>query len=90
MRALGCFVLVVTMGVFMCPVWTHAAEEGAEGGAGGMNADEAARKSSNPLGGKFFIMLNQIDNYFMQGDITGKTRYINTWAFQPVIPIPSI
>jgi hypothetical protein len=52
------------------------------------SADEAARKSSNPLGGDFFILLNQIDNYAMEGDITDKTRWINNWAFQPVMPVP--
>ena len=52
------------------------------------SADEAARQSSNPLGGQFMILLNQIDNYAMQGDITDKTRWINTWALQPVVPIP--
>ncbi len=52
------------------------------------SVDEAARKSSNPLGGDFFILLNQIDNYAMEGDITDKTRWINNWAFQPVVPIP--
>ena len=41
------------------------------------SADEAARKSANPLGGDFFILLNQIDNYAMEGDITDKTRWIN-------------
>jgi len=52
------------------------------------SADEAARQSSNPLGGQFMILLNQFDNYAMQGDITDKTRWINTWALQPVVPIP--
>jgi len=52
------------------------------------SADEAARKSANPLGGDFFILLNQIDNYAMEGDITDKTRWINNWAFQPVMPVP--
>ena len=52
------------------------------------SADEAARQSSNPLGGQFMILLNQFDNYAMQGDITDKTRWINNWAFQPVVPIP--
>ena len=46
------------------------------------SADEAARQSSNPLGGQFMILLNQFDNYAMQGDITDKTRWINTWAIQ--------
>ena len=48
------------------------------------------RPRGNPpiLGGDFFILLNQIDNYAMQGDVTDKTRWINNWAFQPVMPVP--
>lgn len=49
--------------------------------------DEAARQSSNPLGGDFWIILNQFDNYFLQGDLTDDTEHLNTWAIQPVIPI---
>lgn len=52
------------------------------------SADEAARQSSNPLGGDFFILLNQIDNYFLNGDITDSNQNLNVWAIQPVIPIP--
>ena len=52
------------------------------------DADEAARQSSNPLGGDFFIFLNQVDNYFLNGNITDSTKNINTWAMQPVLPIP--
>jgi hypothetical protein len=59
-----------------------------EGGGTFTDMDEAARQSSNPLGGQFWVILNQIDNYFMQGDVTNKTRYVNTWALQPVVPIP--
>ncbi len=51
------------------------------------SADEAARQSSNPLGGDFMILLNQFDNYFLQGDLTDKTRHLNTWSIQPVVPI---
>jgi len=84
--------------------FTQAAQQGAGSGgkgstqnsqvatepAGGTftDADEAARKSSNPLGGDFIILLNQFDNYFMQGDATSDTQHVNTWAIQPVIPIP--
>ena len=50
--------------------------------------DEAARQSSNPLGGRFWIVLNQIDNYFMQGDITDDTENLNVWSLQPVVPVP--
>jgi len=59
-----------------------------EQGSAFSSADEAARQSSNPLGGQFIILLNQIDNYAMQGDVTDKTRWISSWSFQPVVPIP--
>jgi hypothetical protein len=57
-----------------------------EGSLAEQGADELARKSSNPLGGDFWIVLNQIDNYFMEGKATNKIRDINTWALQPVVP----
>jgi hypothetical protein len=65
----------------------EATASSAEGGVF-ESADEAARQSSNPLGGQFMILLNQIDNYFLQGDATSKTRHVNTWSLQPVVPIP--
>lgn len=62
---------------------------GGEGGLGAMSADEIARQSSNPLGGAFWILLNQFDNYYMRGDLVGnRTLWLNTWSFQPVVPIP--
>jgi hypothetical protein len=64
-----------------------AASPPAEDAGAFSSAEEMARQSSNPLGGDFYILLNQFDNYFYQGDITGETRNINTWAVQPVIPI---
>ena len=67
---------------------TDASAATDEQGSAFSSADEAARQSSNPLGGQFIILLNQFDNYAMQGDITDKTRWINTWALQPVVPIP--
>ena len=67
---------------------TDEASTGSEEPSAFSSADEAARQSSNPLGGQFMILLNQFDNYAMQGDITDKTRWINNWAFQPVVPIP--
>ena len=59
------------------------------GGDGGVfaDADEAARKSSNPLGGDFMVLLNQWNVDFLQGDITNKTRHSVTHVFQPVVPI---
>jgi hypothetical protein len=58
------------------------------GGGVFADANEAARKTANPLGGDFIIFLTQWDNYFLDGDITDETRNINTVAIQPVIPIP--
>ncbi len=52
------------------------------------DADEAARQSSNPLGGDFFIFLNQIDNMFLNGDLADKTQNVNVWYTQPVLPFP--
>ena len=57
------------------------------GGPGGMSADEMARQSSNPLGGDFWILLNQFDNFKMTGDIPGTgSRQLHSWSFQPVMP----
>jgi hypothetical protein len=83
--------LVVVM--FLCPIIVSA-EDAATSAADSEESDvftdidEAARKSSNPLGGDFMILLNQIDNYFMEGNITSNLRDVNVWAFQPVVPIP--
>jgi hypothetical protein len=65
--------------------------QGDQQGEGGddlfANADEAARKSSNPLGGDFMVLLNQWNVDFLEGDITDKTRHTVTHVFQPVVPI---
>lgn len=77
------------------PSFPRAAESGAGGSGpdskdlGDMNADQIAKKSANPLGGNFWILLNQVDNYFMDGDITDDTENLDTWSFQPVVPIPA-
>lgn len=62
-------------------------QQGEGGGDVFSNADEAARKSSNPLGGDFMVLLNQWNVDFLQGDITSKTRHAVTHVFQPVVPI---
>lgn len=65
------------------------AQEGAPPGGGGLaslSSSEQARQSSNPLGGDFWIIINQFDNFFLQGDITDDTRHVNLWSVQPVIP----
>ena len=49
--------------------------------------DVAARKSSNPLGGDFMILLNQWNFDFLEGDLSTDTRHAVTHVFQPVIPI---
>ena len=51
------------------------------------NADEAARKSSNPLGGDFMVLLNEWNFDFLEGDITNKTRHSVAHLFQLVLPI---
>ena len=51
------------------------------------NVDEAARQSSNPLGGDFMVLLNQWYFDFQQGDSTDSTRNSITHVVQPVIPI---
>jgi len=78
--------LIVGMALFVCPVTVSA--DGAEEGDVFSDLDAAARKSSNPLGGDFMILLNQIDNYFMEGNITSSHRNLNVWSFQPVVPVP--
>ena len=72
------------------PSWAQD-EGGGEAAAGGdvfADADEAAKQSSNPLGGDFMVWLNQWNLDFLQGDITEDTRNAYTHIFQPVIPIP--
>ena len=49
--------------------------------------DEAARQSSNPLGGAFMILLNEFQLDLSDGDISSETRTTITHVFQPVIPI---
>ena len=65
--------------------------EATQGDQGGgdvfSNADEAARQSSNPLGGDFMILLNQWNVDFQDGDLTDETRHAFTHIFQPVMPI---
>lgn len=51
------------------------------------SAADLARKTSNPLGGDFIMLINQFDNFFLKGDITDDYQNYNNWAFQPVIPI---
>ncbi len=52
------------------------------------DANEAARKTANPLGGDFMILLNQFDNYFLDKKVGSGTPNLNTWSFQPVLPLP--
>jgi hypothetical protein len=99
-RRFGRLASVLSIAVGACLIAASAGAQppgdtggGAPDGAGQeasafSSADEAARQSSNPLGGDFLILLNQFDNYFLDGDITDETRHINTWAIQPVIPLP--
>ncbi|UCE55030.1 MAG: hypothetical protein JSV31_06220 [Desulfobacterales bacterium] len=82
-------ILCATIALTLLSSFNVATALGTETASGTFtNASEAAQKSTNPLGDDFFILLNQIDNYFLQGDATDNIRHLNTWAFQPVIPIP--
>lgn len=71
----------------MFPEADPGGAEAEEGGAFA-SADEAARQSSNPLGGDFMVWINEWDINFNQGDITTETRNTYVHIFQPVIPIP--
>ena len=83
--AVGLIGLIIGIALFMSPLIVSADSEESDVFS---DLDAAARKSSNPLGGDFMILLNQIDNYFMEGNITSTERNLNVWSFQPVIPIP--
>jgi len=63
-----------------------AEEQGEEGAFA--SADEAARQSSNPLGGDFMVWINEWNLNFNEGDITDRTRNSYTHVFQLVVPIP--
>ena len=76
--------LILGMALFLCPVTVSADAEEADVFS---DLDAAARESSNPLGGDFMILLNKIDNYFMEGNITSSLRNVNVWSFQPVVPV---
>ncbi|MGI9350178.1 MAG: hypothetical protein ACR2O3_01335 [Rhizobiaceae bacterium] len=51
------------------------------------DASEAARKTSNPLGGDFMPLINEWTFSFKNGSSTTKQRNGITQIFQPVIPI---
>ena len=74
-------------------LFAQATGQGAAGGTKAAkddvfnNVDEAARQTSNPLGGDFMIILNEWHFDFLEGDITTKTRHSVAHIFQPVIPI---
>ena len=89
--------LALVLNPTMAPAAEKAASPSAAKGSGAAasggdsaftDASAAARDSSNPLGGNFLIILNQFDNYFLEGNATNKARSLNTWSLQPVIPIP--
>lgn len=58
-----------------------------DGVAGGGDASEIARKTSNPLGGDFMVLINEWHYANFSGTITEKDRAILSHIFQPVIPI---
>ncbi len=53
------------------------------------SASELAQKSSNPLGGDFMMVIQQFDNYIMDGDLPGADKQsIHTYTTQPVFSLP--
>jgi hypothetical protein len=60
-----------------------------EAGSGALfeDADEAARQTSNPLGGDFMVLINEWHVDFYDGDLPGADDQESiTHIFQPVIP----
>ena len=71
------------------PTWrmiSQAADSGEQGEALFANADEAARKTSNPLGGDFMVLINEWHYTSLEGDLTNKDRETISHIIQPVIP----
>lgn len=75
-----CLVIALSL-----PAW--AAEGDQPKGDVFSDPEEAARQSSNPLGGDFMIILNEWHLDLLDGDISSETRETVTHVFQPVIPI---
>ncbi len=60
-----------------------------EAGSGALfeDADEAARQTSNPLGGDFMVLINEWNFDFYDGDLPDADDQMSvTHIFQPVIP----
>ena len=86
MTALRIFTFVVTLTVFSFGLLSPAAAQ--EGDL------DLATQTSNPMGGDFMIVLNQIDMIWTEGPLVDNnpaapdTTTINTYVIQPVISAP--
>jgi hypothetical protein len=73
----------------VAPTWrmiSQAADSGEQGKALFANADEAARKTSNPLGGDFMVLINEWHYTSLEGSLSDGSRETISHIFQPVIP----
>ncbi len=71
------------------PTWrviSQTAPEDAGQGALFADADEAARKTSNPLGGDFMVLINEWHYTSLEGSLSDGSRETISHIFQPVIP----
>ncbi|MGI9351421.1 MAG: hypothetical protein ACR2O3_07645 [Rhizobiaceae bacterium] len=59
----------------------------AQDAVGGDDVSEIARKTSNPLGGDFMVLINEWHYANFNGTITTKDRAVISHIFQPVIPL---
>ena len=71
------------------PTWrmiSQTVPEDAEQGPLFANAAEAARKTSNPLGGDFMVLINEWHYTSLEGSLSDGSRETISHIFQPVIP----
>lgn len=88
MQLIGRLLLPLLLPVLFFSIQAQGGTSTGDGGSQSSDsAADLARKSSNPLGGDFIMLVNQFDNFFLEGDITDDYQNYNNWAFQPVIPI---
>jgi len=89
MRVLIFFLLVFCIFSLDLSVSVQAQEEESEVSLDDIDLAKAANQAANnPLGGNFFVILNQLNIDFLQGDITNETRNVVTHILQPVVPVP--
>ncbi len=81
--------LSLAMAVLTAVLFAASPSFADEAGSGALfeDADEAARQTSNPLGGDFMVLINEWNFDFYDGDLPGADDQESiTHIFQPVIP----